>query len=83
MSDGAVGPLTIIAVIATVALAVIYANTALSAFAAAWKNVTETDIFMEPQYVSMWERVSQFAWAVVAVTLAAAAFTVWRVIKER
>jgi len=83
MSDGAVGPLTIIAVIATVALAVIYANTALSAFAAAWKNVTETDIFMEPQYVSMWERVSQLAWAVVAVTLAASAFTVWRVIKER
>ncbi|MFZ8840089.1 MAG: hypothetical protein ACO2PM_14510 [Pyrobaculum sp.] len=83
MSDGAVGPFTIIAVIATVALVVIYANASLSVFAAAWKNVTGTDIFMEPQYTAVWERASQFAWAVVAVTLVAAAFTVWRVIKER
>ncbi len=82
MSD-AVGPLTVTAVIATVALAVIFANTALSAFAAAWKDVTGTDIFTEPQYTAVWERASQFAWAVIAVTLAAAAFTVWKVIRER
>ncbi len=82
MSD-AVGPLTVTAVIATVALAVIFANTALSAFAEAWRTVTGTDIFMQPEYVAVWERASQFAWAVIAVTLAAAAFTVWRVIRER
>jgi hypothetical protein len=79
----AVGPFTLIAVVATVAIVVIFANTALSAFAAAWKDVTGTDIFMEPQYTAVWERASQFAWAVIAVTLAAAAFTVWRVIRER
>ena len=83
MSDGAVGPFTVIAVIATVAIVVILANTALSAFAAAWKNATGADVFMEPQYVAVWERVSQFAWAIIAVAFAAAAFTVWRVIRER
>ncbi len=82
MSD-AVGPFTVTAVIATIAIVVIFANTALSAFAAAWKDVTGTDIFMEPQYTAVWERVSQFAWAIIAVVFAAAAFTVWRVIRER
>ena len=82
MSD-AVGPFTVIAVIAIVTMVVIFANTALSAFGAAWKNVTGTDIFMQPQYSEVWSRVSQFAWAIVAVTFAAAAFTVWRVIRER
>jgi hypothetical protein len=38
---------------------------------------------MQPQYTAVWEKVSQFAWAIIAVTLAAAAFTVWRVIRER
>ncbi len=82
MSD-AVGPFTLIAVVATVAIVVIFANTALSAFAAAWRDVTGTDIFMQPEYVPLWERASQLAWAVIAVALAAAAFTVWRVIRER
>jgi len=83
MTDGAVGPFTVIAVIATIALVVIFANTALSAFAASWKDVTGTDIFTQPQYTEVWGKVSQFAWAIVAVTFAAAAFTVWRVIRER
>jgi outer membrane protein assembly factor BamE (lipoprotein component of BamABCDE complex) len=82
MSD-AVGPFTVTAVIATIAIVIVLANTALSAFATAWKDVTGSDIFMQPQYVEVWSKVSQFAWAVIAVTLAAAAFTVWRVIKER
>jgi len=82
MSD-AVGPFTITAVIAAVAIVIVLANTVLSAFATAWKAVTGTDIFMQPQYTAIWEKVSQFAWAVIAVTLAAAAFTVWRVIRER
>jgi len=82
MSD-AVGPFTVIAVIAVVAIAVIFANTALSAFAAAWKSVAGTDIFTQPQYTEVWSKVSQFAWAIIAVTFAAAAFTVWRVIRER
>ncbi len=82
MSD-AVGPLTVTAVIATIALAIIFANTALSAFAAAWKDVTGTDIFMQPEYVAVWERASQFAWAIIAVVFVAAAFTVWKVIRER
>ena len=83
MTDGAVGPFTVIAVVATIALVVIFANTALSTFAAAWKNVTGTDIFMQPQYTTIWSQVSQFAWAIVAVTFVVAAFTVWRVIRER
>jgi len=82
MSD-AVGPLTIIAVIATVAIAVILANTALSAFAEAFKNATGADVFMRPEYVDIWSRISQLAWAIVAVAFAAAAFTVWKVIQER
>jgi len=82
MSD-AVGPLTIVAVVATITIVIVLANTALSAFGAAFKNVTGTDIFMQPQYTAAWEKVSQFAWAVIAVTFAAAAFTVWRVIRER
>jgi hypothetical protein len=80
---GAVGPFMIIAVIATAAIAVIFANTALSAFAEAFKNATGTDVFMRPEYTAIWSAVSQLAWAVVAVTFAAAAFTVWRVIRER
>jgi hypothetical protein len=84
MSDGdAVGPFTVIAVVATVAIVIVLANTALSAFAAAWKDATGTDIFMQPEYVAVWEKASQFAWALVAVAFAAAAFTVWRVIRER
>ncbi len=82
-SDGAVGPFTLIAAAATIAIVIVLANTALSAFGAAFKNLTGTDIFMQPEYVAVWERVSQFAWAVVAAAFAAAAFTVWRVIKER
>ena len=83
MSDAAVGPLTLVAVIAAVAAAIILANTTLSAFGAAFKNLTGTDIFMQPQYVAVWERVSQFAWALVAAAFVAAAFTVWKVIRER
>jgi len=83
MSDDAVGPFTIIAVVATIAIVIVLANTALSAFAASWKNVTGTDIFMQPQYTAMWSQASQFAWAIVAVAFVAAAFTVWKVIKER
>jgi hypothetical protein len=83
MSDGAVGPFTLIAVIATVAIVIIMANTALSAFAGAFKNLTGTDVFMQPEYVAIWERASQLAWALVAVAFVAAAFTVWRVIRER
>ena len=83
MTDGAVGPFTVIAVIATIAIAVIFANTALSAFAVVWKNVAGMDIFTQPQYTEVWSKVSQFVWAIVAVTFAAAAFTVWKVIRER
>jgi len=83
MTGGAVGPFTVIAVVATVALVIIFANTTLSAFAMAWKNVTGTDVFMQPQYTKVWSQASQFAWAIVAATLAAAAFTVWKVIRER
>jgi len=79
----AVGPLTIIAVVATVAIAIVLANTALSAFAAAFKNITGTDVFMRPEYTEVWSKVSQMAWALVAAAFAAAAFTVWKVIKER
>jgi hypothetical protein len=82
MSD-AVGPFTVTAVIATVAIVIVLANTALSAFGATFKDVTGTDIFMQPQYTAVWERVSQFAWAIVTVAFVAAAFTVWRVIRER
>jgi len=83
MSDGAVGPFTIIAVVATVAIVIVLANTALSAFGAAFKNLTGTDIFMQSQYTAAWSKLSQFAWALVVVTFAAAAFAVWRVIRER
>jgi hypothetical protein len=82
MSD-AVGPLTIIAVAATILITVALVNTMLSAFAAAFKNATGTDVFMQPEYVPLWEKASQFAWAAVVVVFAAAAFTVWRVIRER
>ena len=82
MSD-AVGPLTIIAVVATVAIVIVLANTALSAFGAAFKNLTGTDVFMQPEYTAVWSKVSQLAWALVAVAFAAAAFTVWKVIRER
>jgi len=84
MSDeggGAVGPLTIIAVVATIAIVVILTNTALSAYAAFFEKVTGTDVLM--QYGDLWSKVSQFAWALVAVVFAAAAFTVWKVIRER
>jgi hypothetical protein len=85
MSDegGAVGPLTVIAVIATMAIVIILANTALSAYASVFKNLQGTDIFMDSQYTAMWSEVSQFGWALVAVVFAAAAFTVWKVIRER
>jgi len=82
MSD-AVGPFTVTAVIATVAIVIVLANATLSAFATAWRDVTGTDIFMQPQYVAMWEKASQLAWAIIAVVFVAAAFTVWRVIRER
>jgi len=82
MSDAA-GPFTIIAVVATITIVIVLANTALSTFAVTWKNVTGTDIFMQPQYVAVWEKASQLAWAIIAVVFVAAAFTVWRVIRER
>jgi len=78
---GAIGPLTVIAVLATIAIVIILANTALSAYAAVFKNLLGTDIFM--QYTDMWSGVSQFAWALVVVVFAGAAFTVWKVIRER
>jgi hypothetical protein len=80
---GAVGPFTIIAVVATVAIVIVLANTALSAFAGAFRNAVGTDVFMKPEYTAIWSRVSQFAWAIIAVAFAAAAFTVWKVIRER
>jgi hypothetical protein len=83
MSEDAVGPLTIIAVIATVAIVVILANTALSVFGAAFRNLTGTDVFMRSEYAAMWSKVSQFAWALIVVTFVGAAFTVWKVIRER
>ena len=82
MSD-AVGPFTIIAVVAITAIVIVLANTALSVFGAAFKNLTGTDVFMQSQYTETWSKVSQLAWALVAVTFAAAAFTVWKVIRER
>jgi len=78
---GAVGPLTVIAVIATIAIVIILANTALSAYGAVFKQLMGTDVLM--QYKDVWGQVSQFAWALVAVAFAAAAFTVWKVIRER
>lgn len=81
--DGAAGPFTLIAVIATIAIVVILANTALSAYAHVFKQLLGTDVFMQQQYTAVWSRLSQFAWALVAVVFAAAAFTVWRVIRER
>jgi len=83
VSDDAVGPLTIIAVIATIAIVVVLANTALSTFGAAFKQLMGTDVFMQGDYVAMWNKVSQLAWALVAVAFVGAAFTVWKVIRER
>jgi len=83
MSEDAVGPLTIIAVVGIITIVVILANTSLSAFATVFKNLLGTDIFMDPQYTAAWSRVSQFAWALVIVVFVGAAFTVWRVIRER
>jgi hypothetical protein len=81
MSDGAVGPLTIIAVLAVVAIATVAANTALSAVAAGFKELTGEDIFLP--YADLWGEVTQVGWVLIAMTFAAAAFTVWRVIRER
>jgi hypothetical protein len=81
MSDGAVGPLTIIAVLATVAVATVAANMAMSAVADGFKKLTGADIFM--QYQDIWGEVSKVGWIITAATFAAAAFTVWRVIRER
>jgi FlaG/FlaF family flagellin (archaellin) len=83
MSDDAVGPITIIAAIATIAVVVILANTALSAFGASFKNITGTDIFMRSEYTAVWNKVSQFAWALIVAAFVGAAFMVWRVIRER
>ncbi len=81
MSGDAVGPLTIIAVLATVAIATIAANTALSAIADGFKQLTGEDIFLE--YRDLWSGVTHIGWIIIAATSAVAAFTVWRVIKER
>ena len=78
---GAVGPLTIIAVLAVIAIATVAANTALSAVAGGFKELTGTDIFLP--YGDLWGEVSQVGWAIIALVFAAAAFTVWRVIRER
>ena len=80
---GAVGPLTIIAVVATITIVVMLTNIVLSAYDAVFKNVWGTDVFMQQEYTAIWSKVSQFAWALIATAFAAAAFTVWRVIKER
>ena len=79
----AVGPLTIIAVVATIAIVIVLANITLSTFGAAFKNLTGADVFMQPGYTEVWSKVSQLAWALVAVAFVAAAFTVWKVIRER
>ena len=81
MSGDAVGPLTIIAVLAVVAIATVAANTAMSAIADGFKKLTGTDIFL--QYRDLWSGVSHVGWIIVAAAFVAAAFTVWRVIRER
>jgi len=81
MSGDAVGPLTIIAVLAVVAIATVAANTAMSAVADGFKKLTGTDIFLE--YRDLWSGVTHIGWIIIAATFAAAAFTVWRVIRER
>ncbi len=81
MSSDAVGPLTIIAVLAVIAIATIAANTAMSAIADGFKKLTGTDIFLE--YADLWSEVTHVGWIITAATFAAAAFTVWRVIRER
>jgi roadblock/LC7 domain-containing protein len=81
MSDGAAGPLTIIAVLAVIAIATVAANTAMSAIANGFKELTGTDIFLP--YADLWGEVAQVGWVIIALTFAAAAFTVWRVIRER
>ena len=81
MTSDAVGPLTIIAVLAVVAIATVAANTAMSAVADGFKKLTGIDIFL--QYQDLWGEVSKVGWIIVAATFAAAAFTVWRVIRER
>jgi len=81
MSGDAVGPLTIIAILAVVAIATVAANTAMSAIADGFKQLTGTDIFLP--YADLWSEVTQLGWIIIAATFAAAAFTVWRVIRER
>jgi roadblock/LC7 domain-containing protein len=81
MSDGAVGPLTIIAVLAVVAIATAAANTAMSAVADGFRKLTGEDIFLP--YADLWSEVTKVGWLITAATFAAAAFTVWRVIRER
>jgi len=78
---GAAGPLTIIAVLAAVAIATVAANTALSTVADGFKKLVDADVFLP--YDALWSRVTQVGWIIVAATFAAAAFTVWRVIRER
>lgn len=79
----AIGPFTVIAVVGIIAIVIILANTSLSAFGTVFKNLLGTDIFTQPQYTAIWSKVSQFAWAIVVVTFVGAAFTVWKVIRER
>jgi hypothetical protein len=78
---GAAGPLTIIAVLATVAIATVAANTALSTVADGLKKLVDADVFL--QYDALWSQVTQVGWVIIVATFAAAAFTVWRVIRER
>jgi len=78
---GAAGPLTIIAVLAVVAIATVAANTALSTVADGFKKLVGVDVFLT--YDALWSRVTQVGWVIVVATFAAAAFTVWRVIRER
>jgi hypothetical protein len=81
MTTDAVGPLTIIAILAVIAIATVAANTALSAVAGGFKQLTGVDIFLE--YRDIWSEVSKVGWIITTATFAAAAFTVWRVIRER
>jgi len=78
---GAAGPLTIIAVLAAVAIATVAANTALSTVADGFKKLVGVDVFLT--YDALWSQVTQVGWVIVVATFAAAAFTVWRVIRER
>jgi roadblock/LC7 domain-containing protein len=81
MTGDAVGPLTIIAVLAVIAIATVAANTAMSAVADGFKKLTGEDIFLP--YRDLWGEVSKVGWLIIAATFSAAAFTVWRVIRER